>query len=182
MIKEKIEETLEWISYYGPKVVVIIFLIFFLWLCNPKRIEEIGECGISQELFEECRTMANSDDFEKAHTLLSKILNEYSGSSSFRCEEKVRDITEHVYKKELNFLAAQNKKEYDARMLFLIQDFPLYGTDSEDYEYKRWFKARNKVWNHALNLAKINENEDLAKKIERLLENSKKHINNRMNL
>ena len=168
----KTKKIIEWITA-GFFLVIIIVIIKGCFFSNPL------ESNISSDDIEKCKEATNDDDFENAHKYLTKILNKYEKSNIWDrtvSRNQVIAATGRVYEKETNYLFAQGKEEYYRRALLLLTEFPIYGEAvSEDMEvgdkvnkfdeYIAWCAKHNELCNHALDLAIVCHNKEIAQEI-----------------
>lgn len=161
----------------GCSIIICVFITISVVKCffsNP-----LEESNVSSEYIEGCKSACNSDDFEEAHKYLTKILNDYE--QSFITKRvfdtyHVISITGYVYEKEINFLFSKNDIMYHQRVIHLLKEFPIYGESvgdgmiigsrcNEFNEYISWCAKYNEMCDHALDLAIIAQNMEVARNI-----------------
>lgn len=73
---------------------------------------------------EACRNM----DFEAAHKILDKMVEENKGSSLFGEDKEVIEATDYIFNAESLYLVSQNTSEANTRVVYLLSELPMKGT------------------------------------------------------
>ncbi len=169
-------------SNLAIKIMQWILTIFFLAItimvlkctCGSFSSSAPFESKISMELVEQCKVACNENDYEKAHKSLTKLLNEYEKYDDWdkaTSTEHIVSVTEFVYKNEINYLSSHNREDFDQRLLYLLQEFPSFGSKISDdpndkWKYNDWHNAFIRVCEQAKNIALMNNKTELASTIE----------------
>lgn len=72
---------------------------------------------------EACRNM----DFEAAHKILDKMVEENKGSSLFGEDQEVIEATDYIFNAESLYLVSQNTSEANTRVVYLLSELPMKG-------------------------------------------------------
>jgi len=187
----------------NKKVIFIAVGVVLLLVYGIAQFKEQAEKKAAAKAYEESKWVTGTDgtvyktyqdacrakDFEGANVFVERLLQEAQDGGDFSDSwDEYHNAQDYVFDKEVRFLVAEGSEDASNRIIYLLTEIPVegkkyaegvydmwYGIGTEYKKYKEWLPRYNQKCDAVLEIAILQKNKDLARKV---LGMYKQNVNN----